>query len=492
MPDFDIDLPDGQRFTITAPDQQTAYDSLMQHLGDAAPQKPKDRTFAETMYENLIGSGEIDTTGERIGSLIKGGGAALARGASEVIGLPSTIMGGMDTLAAKFGLLNENYKERDKWGFREGLKNLTSPETMRGAVTGLTGADLEYKDPTTAGKYVSTVGEFVGGGGAKVPNIAAGLLSEGAGQALEGTSLETAARIIGGITGGMGAGLLKGAPKMDNVDLDALFDTKQLRYKEVEDLKIKVAPSFVDDLIVRAKAATSEADYDPKLHKSTKSGFRDLDARVGKEQSITQLDRLRQNLYTKYNEKREYTLKLVIDELDDTIDAAMAGNPALKEARLAHTRLKKAELLDMAFDRSKLSAASAGSGGNIENKMRQAVNVILKGRDAKWFQPEEIDVMRQFVLGDFDQNALRLIGKLSPNGNGLMAALNIGAVVANPYMLGVTAAGGLAKAVSDSRTATNAQNLINMAGTGVLPSKPIQLAETARRLSGGLLSQFPQ
>ena len=490
MPDFDIDLPDGQRFTITAPDQQTAYDSLMQHLGDAAPQKPKDRTFAETMYENLIGSGEIDTTGERIGSLIKGGGAALARGASEVIGLPSTIMGGMDTLAAKFGLLPENYKEIDKFG--EGLKNLTSPETMRGAVTGLTGADLGYKDPTTAGKYVSTVGEFVGGGGAKVPNIAAGLLSEGAGQALEGTPFETAARIIGGITGGMGAGLLKGAPKMQTVDIDNLRQVKNDAYQAVDDLNIVAPSSFADDLARRANAAVKEVEYDPDFDAATKSALKAINNRAGTEQSLSALDKLRQNLYAKYKRSPEDGVKALINEVDDTIDQIMGSNPALKEARLANSRYKKAELLDMAFDKSKLEAASAGSGGNVENKMRQAVKKILTGRDAKWFQPEEIAVMRQFVLGDFDQNTMRLIGKLSPNGNGLMAALNIGAAVANPAMLGVTAVGALSKAASDSRTATNAQNLINMAGTGKIPIAPMPLSETAKRLTGGLLAQFPQ
>jgi len=363
---------------------------------------------------------------------------------------------------------------------------------MRGAVTGLTGADLEYKDPTTAGKYVSTVGEFVGGGGAKVPNIAAGLLSEGAGQALEGTPLETGARIIGGIVGGMGAGLLKGAPKMETVDFDNLISEQQLAYKIVDELKIKAPASYMDDLAVKAKNSVDNADYDPEFNTATKSALRSLDKRVGSEQSVTSLDTLHKNLYAKYNEKPERTLKLIIDDLDDTIDAVLAGNPALKDARLKHTRLKKAQLLDMAFDKSKLEAASAGSGGNVENKMRQAVKKILTGRDAKWFQPEEIAVMRQFVLGDFDQNTMRLIGKLSPNGNGLMAALNIGAAVANPAMLGVTAVGALSKAASDARTAASAQNLINMAGTGKIPIAPMPLSETAKRLTGGLLAQFPQ
>lgn len=74
------------------------------------------------------------------------------------------------------------------------------------AVTG----DL-YKPQTTAGKFAQTVGEFIPGAGRGVANqlrfaVAPGVASEAAGQALEGTPLETPGRAIAAVaTGGLAA-----------------------------------------------------------------------------------------------------------------------------------------------------------------------------------------------------------------------------------------------------------------------------------------------
>lgn len=68
-----------------------------------------------------------------------------------------------------------------------------------------------YKPQTTAGKFAQTVGEFVPGAGRGVANqlrfaVAPGVASEAAGQALEGTALETPARALAAVaTGGLAA-----------------------------------------------------------------------------------------------------------------------------------------------------------------------------------------------------------------------------------------------------------------------------------------------
>ena len=68
-----------------------------------------------------------------------------------------------------------------------------------------------YKPQTTAGKFAQTVGEFIPSAGRGVANqlrfaVAPGVASEAAGQALEGTPLETPARAVAAVaTGGLAA-----------------------------------------------------------------------------------------------------------------------------------------------------------------------------------------------------------------------------------------------------------------------------------------------
>jgi hypothetical protein len=54
----------------------------------AMAQMVPERTFGQTIYENVIGSGAVDTPGERIGELIRGGGAAVAALAGAARGCP--------------------------------------------------------------------------------------------------------------------------------------------------------------------------------------------------------------------------------------------------------------------------------------------------------------------------------------------------------------------------------------------------------------------
>jgi hypothetical protein len=70
------------------------------------------------------------------------------------------------------------------------------------------------------------------------------------------------------------------------------------------------------------------------------------------------------------------------------------------------------------------------------------------------------------VRGGAGQNTLRLIGKLSPQGNGLMAALGLGATVANPVMAAAPAAGLMAKSIADRITPANVARLSGVVRSG--------------------------
>ena len=131
-------------------------------------------------------------------------------------------------------------------------------------------------------------------------------------------------------------------------------------------------------------------------------------------------------------------------------------------------------------------AGASGSGGNVVNKYRQAMTTIINSkRDSKYFSKDEIELMRKFVRGDVKDNALRLVGKLSPTGNGLMQALNIAAIASNPQMVLGTIAGATAKVKSEKSAMKSVDEILDMIATGLPPeNKKLISKETIAILLG--------
>jgi hypothetical protein len=162
-------------------------------FADVSPVKAK-RTFGQAIYENVIGSGEVDTPGEKLGQYIRGGTAAVARGMADVPAMPVNLLqlatAGVEKL---FGADEPSSVSR-------ALERLPDTREMLASVP-VIGPESEYVAPGLLGKYISTAGEFAGGAGAAAGPRAMlrygavpGVASEAAGQATEGTSIEPYAR----------------------------------------------------------------------------------------------------------------------------------------------------------------------------------------------------------------------------------------------------------------------------------------------------------
>jgi hypothetical protein len=153
----------------------------------------------------------------------KSAGIGLAKGAIGIPGLPGDLAAALphaaDYLRGKavdYGLMSKEAAEKDR--AREeakGMRNIPLPSSadIRGAVEQKTGPF--YEPQTRAGRYAQSATEFVpaavlGGGGvarnALRYGVAPGLAAEAAGEATQGTGLETWARVgaalgVGGIGG---------------------------------------------------------------------------------------------------------------------------------------------------------------------------------------------------------------------------------------------------------------------------------------------------
>jgi hypothetical protein len=263
--------------------------------------------------------------------------------------------------------------------------------------------------------------------------------------------------------------------------LDNLRDTKNIAYAAVDAAGFKFTPKDMLSLFSKAVSSAKENNYVPEVDKQTLAALSIIKSLRGKTPTLGQLENVKQGLWKRYEAsgRSEQSIRDTIDHIDELIAKDPTTSDLMAAARAANGRYKKTELLTEAFEKADRQAASTGSGGNVFNKYKQAVASILNNNNkSKWFNEEEVQQMAKFVEGNFSEGVIRQIGKLSPSGNGLMMALNVGAAVHNPAMLGVTAAGAGAKAIGDSGVVGRANDLVTMTATGRIP-KPLYVPGVA-------------
>ena len=482
--------------TEVAP-ERTFGEMLYENVwGSGEVDTPGER-FGAMIQENLIGRGEVDTPGERLGELIRGAGAATARGIADVPAIPANIaqLGAMGVEKA-FGMEDPSMVSR-------ALDRLPDTRNMLSAVTG---GESDYQAPGTAGEYISTIGEFAGGAGASAGpramlkyGAAPGVASEAAGQLTEGTAMEPYARFAAGMFAPLALNTANQTVNAmfrragERPSLETLRDAKNAAYAAVDASGVKVPVAIVDDISSRARAAAASRNYVPDVDNQTRAAIATLDNLSGSPLTIGQLDNVRQRLSKRYSAAPDEVAILdIIDVIDDTVASLPGGDELLMAARQANSHYKKAELLDQAFQRAADQTSGSGSGGNTVNKFRQAVTSIINNRNQKkFFSQDEIDVMRRFVNGNVPENVLRRIGKLSPSGNGLMLGLQaVGGFVSGGATVPLMVVGELGQQGATRLATRGAEQLKTMAATGQIPqaAAPIIQREMIGTLPG-LLSQ---
>lgn len=172
------------------------------------------RTIGQKIYDNVIGDPNdgVNSYGEQLGSLIRGGTAGVARGLADVPALPANI--------AQLGARGVEWVTgmEEPSMFSRGLNALPDTRDMLASVP-VIGPESQYQAPGILGAMASTVGEFAGGAagvGKLLPGnmstgetmlrygVVPGVASETAGQLTEGTAVEPYARA----GAALGAGLL--------------------------------------------------------------------------------------------------------------------------------------------------------------------------------------------------------------------------------------------------------------------------------------------
>lgn len=313
---------------------------------------------------------------------------------------------------------------------------------------------------------------------------------------------EAGASLVGGFSPMVMASMLKKqATKTAAPTLDELTASKNAAYDAADQLGVKYTPQAYGGLVGNVDAAAKGKNLSTTRHPKAASFIEDMKTRFANGASLTELDQLRQevrrDLLRSSDESEQFFGEIIMDEIDDFIakagskdivagDAA-AGNAAILNAREANTRMRKTETVEDAIYRAQMNAASSGSGGNINNTLKQAFkSILLNPSKRRGFSAEEIGVMEDIVKTNKGEDAMRLLGKLAPSGNGLSAWLGI--LAASQGYGAVPAVGMVAKALADKATVGKSSQLrADIARGGTAAPAPAFVSPDQKAVAQALL-----
>lgn len=296
--------------------------------------------------------------------------------------------------------------------------------------------------------------------------------------ALSGAAGNVAGEALSKGIGAVG-GMLRTKPNVPT--REALDDAATAAYKRADDAGVIYSPKIPQQLARDAQERAASFGYHPENQPGVKVALEELN-RLAESGNVTAkgLDvarRVASGGFRPGNKSNNALLGDILRSMDDGIAKAgpgdvIAGNPrvaaeALAEARSSYARASKSARVDDLLERASIRADGAGSGGNIDNATRQEIAKILKDpKMGRGFTQDERDAVRDIIKGTPTQNALRLVGKLSPQGSGLMAALGVGATAINPMMAIPAAVGMAAKPIADRMTQSRIADLDKLIRAG--------------------------
>lgn len=505
-PDIEVEGPDGQVFAFPAgTGQDVMRGALTKHY---AAQTRSPSTATDLPAAGLAGDES----------------AAVGRGL--ISGVPvvgPALLSGLNKGIAGVRALQNDSRYSDELKKVEAFGEKTAAANPKSTIAGEIGGGVLGTAPLVAAAPAA----FGAGPGAIGMRAAASALSGGtigAGDAAVRGGGDLTATGVGGALGfglgaaapvvAAGAGRVAGAvaskikPAAAVPTIEELKDGARAAYGRADDAGVQIAqPSFGAAVSDIGKAAR-DAGLDRTIHPKATAALSRLEEAAGTAPTLKDTELLRRILKgaagsIEPDEKR--LANLMVGKLDDFVGNvkpadlvsgdAEAATKALAEARDLWGRARKAQTVDEATLKAERRAASTGSGGNLDNTTRQNIRAILDNpKRSRGFTAEERDAMDKVVRGSTIQNSARLVGKLSPVGNGLMAALGIGATAANPLLAALPTAGYLAKMLAERGTAKNLSHLERLIlSGGNIPVAPLVLParqateQVARPLSFGVL-----
>ena len=486
MATFEITAPDGKVYEVEGATQEGALAALKKMQAQNAPPSFGDKALRQ-----------LGLTGRYV--------------AEGVAGLPLLLGDATNTLidAGTSGInkmtgLNIPQIGKPSGSFQELLSPLPQPETMTERI-------VSFPSRALAGAAAMGGGAAASGSQAMAP-LAANMQAQAGGAIGGGLSqgvtaeftdnpwAQLAAGVAGGALGGMAAG--GGAPAQKTATTQEIKKKSQDLYKAAEAQGARLTTAPVLRMQTQIADDLTEFGYHPALHPRVAAVLEEVSTLGGTAageislKNMQTLRRIAQNAANSIDDSERLIGSAIINRIDDamtglTPDDVISGNAdeatsMLRQAASLWRDYKKSAQIEKAFEKGERAANRSGTGGNMDNALRQKISAILDSDSARrGFTAEEIKAMERIVDGTVTSNTLRQVGRLSPQSGFLPTALGLGAVAYGGPLAALPVVGAVAKPLADYATRARINDLLNMIRAG--GQKPQAQSDLIERLLRGAM-----
>lgn len=450
MPTFDFTSPEGKVYSVEGPEgatQAQAFEILQSQLGGAKPAE--------------AGPG----IGSDLASVAK---AAPGRLVAGIAGLPG------DLYHAGLRALGDNLTPRSNYGSQAIAETLGSNYEAKTEPGRIAQKTIDFAPAVIGGPETLAVKALT--------RVAAPVAASEAGRAVAGPYGEIAGALAG--AGGATAAARKfqemAAARKAVPAAEDILKTAKAGFKSAEDMNLTVTPDFAAN--AAAKMRNDLKGFDPEAQGAV---FKAADRLEGlgvptpatpfKPVEMNDVELIRQQLSKlKTNPDasvREAARKAItsLQESQTTLapTQVLRGDAAdyvstMRDAIANYAAGKRSNTVMGKVALGDLNAATAGSGANEDNALRQAIkqlvrpvnNDIVPKASRLGFNAEEIAAMNKVARGTSLGNTARYLGKLAPTGSvsGVLGA-GAGYGAAGPAgAVALPAVGYLAKKIGDLST----------------------------------------
>lgn len=322
-------------------------------------------------------------------------------------------------------------------------------------------------------------------------DVTEGALLGGAAGALGNVGGEAIARGVGKV-----AGAFNKQPKVPSVD--EIRAAKDAAYKASEDAGVILSPNVARGIRSKIEEDLANFAYIPENEPKIAPLLKMLQRAEEGNTTLKGLDAIRKgagNVFNPMEKAQSAMASKMTRRIDEALNEltpndvvagdAKRGVESILEARRLNTQTSKYDKIAEALAKAENNAAAAGTGGNIDNAIRQQIKAIKNSPSKRrGFSPDELAAMDEIIKGVPSQNAARLIGRLSPQGNGLMMALHAASATSNPAVsLPIAGVGAVAKTLADRATPQNAEALLKIIAAGGKKSDAFAPPNAVQRLA---------
>ena len=267
--------------------------------------------------------------------------------------------------------------------------------------------------------------------------------------------------------------------------LGALKAARDTAYKAVDESTFQFSADDYDGVLTRiySDLADPTGPYVKGASKKTDAALNIIERNWGDGIPLTKVDNIRKSLWKIWksaDDDEATSILRMINAIDDMVDNAPGATPIVEAAREANKTFKRVEFLQAEFDKAARNTQVTGSGGNIYNNYARVFkNILNNPNKSRNFSGEQLAFMQKAIDTNIGDDMLRKLGKLSPDGNGLMLALNVIGGSIDPKLWAVGGLGGAAKALSDRAMGNKVDDVLSIAA-----GAPV-------RIPGSTPSNFP-